>query len=215
MPPAPPATNHGREVGSTQGVAHGAVDHLVDERGITESHLGLGGVDVDIDRAGVHDELQHRRGMLARLDEAAVGLLERVLDGLVADGATVDEHMLPARRGARDGGESDEAPQRHAAGVVERVGGAGEVLALHLRTQQREGALAGRLAGREVDGLPPVDLQRETDLGVRHREIAHDLRRVALFGGGGLQELPSCGGVEEEIPHTDARAHAAGLGAHL
>src|SRR5262249_50639199 len=141
-----------REVRLVEGLAERPQDDAVHERRIAEADLRLGRMDVDVDRAGVHLDEEDRRRVAARLDEAAVRLLDRMLDGPVADRPAVEEDELSLGGGTGDRGGADEPPEGEAAGVVELVGADLEEFFLEFLAEEGEGTLSRGLIAREVEG---------------------------------------------------------------
>ena len=74
---------------STDGVA----DEVVDEAGLAEADLSLGGMDVDVDFLRRHLEEEEDDGIGRWRDDVAIGLRECVQDELVADETLVDEDV--------------------------------------------------------------------------------------------------------------------------
>ena len=65
----------------------------MDEGGLAEADLGLGGMDVDVDLLRGHLEEEQDDGEAGRWDDVAVGLGEGVQDEAVADEAVIDEDV--------------------------------------------------------------------------------------------------------------------------
>jgi hypothetical protein len=165
----------------------------VNEAAVAEADFGLGGVHIHIDRGGVHLDHEHDRGMTTRLDQAAVGLLDRVLDGFVADDAAVQEDVLGLVGGAGEKGETGEAPDGDAAGVVELIGVDLEHLIREFGAEDGEGPLARGLVRREIDDGAAIAGGGEGDRRMGHGEVADDIEAAALFGLGCAEELAAGG----------------------
>ena len=73
--------------------ANGVADEVVDEAGLAEADLGLGGMDVDVDLLRGHLEEEQDDGEGGGWEDVAIGFAERVEDELVADEALVDEDV--------------------------------------------------------------------------------------------------------------------------
>ena len=59
--------------GLGQRVAQAADDQAADQRGVAEAHLGLGRMDVDVDRFGRHVEEQRHDRMAVAGEEIGIG----------------------------------------------------------------------------------------------------------------------------------------------
>ena len=106
--PRPEAAERGRRHGGGGAVAGlgqrmlaGADDQPAHQPGVAEAHLGLGRMDVDVDRLGRHLEKQRHQRMAVAGEEILVGAAHRAVQQPVAHRPAVDEEIL-LRRGARD-----------------------------------------------------------------------------------------------------------------
>ena len=99
--------------------AQRAHDQAAHDAGVAEAHLGLGGMDVDVDQLGRRLEEQRHHGMAVARQEILVGAAHRAGQQLVAHRPAVDEEILvlagrPVER--RQAGEAGE-PEALAVGV--------------------------------------------------------------------------------------------------
>ncbi len=132
--------------GRGERLAQRADDQSAHQAGIAEAHLGLGGMDVDVDRlARSFEEQRHHRMPVAR-EQILIGAAHRADQEFVAHRPTVDEEILIARGRAVEGRQADEAGEREPfARGRDRKRVVGEVAA-HDRRQ----ALAPRIIAGEV-----------------------------------------------------------------
>ena len=136
----------GRGTGLHQRGADGVADEVVNEAGLAEADLGLGGVDVDVDLLRRHLEEEQDDRERGGRDDVAIGLGERVQDEPVADQAAVDEDVDGVAIELLQLGLGDEAGDAEVAGVG------------RLRSPPRA-STAGARAGRR--GRSPSRRRRE------------------------------------------------------
>ncbi len=84
-------------------------NHAVNAGAVAESDFAFGGMDVHIHILRRHGDQQDRRGMAARLGQAAIRLAEGVLDETIADRPAVEEEELILRHWPGQFGQSDQA----------------------------------------------------------------------------------------------------------
>ena len=138
--------------GPGERLAHGLGDGGVDELLVAEAHLGLAGVDVDVDLLGRDLDAHERDRVAPGGHQRAVGLLDGVDERARGDGATVRDEVqvapAPAVKRRRADQAADHAARLLAAGVRRRqaaIGGGGE-------EQLRDGRAVDR--GDGVQGAP-------------------------------------------------------------
>ena len=206
--------------------ADGVADEVVDEAGLAEADLGLGGMDVDVDLLRGHLEEEQDDGKDGGRNDVAVGLGERVQDELVADEALVDEDVDGVAIELLQLGLGDEAGEAEVAGVGWRVVG----FALPGRRLGEAGAGEVELGGggeHELRGVFAEDLEEpvggvgyggrdeqclrggvefEVSGGVGQRVVRDQRGDVGELGLFGLEEFAAGGGVEEEIADGDGGA---------
>ena len=73
--------------------ADGIPDEVMDEAGLAETYLGLGGVYVDVDFLRGHLHKQQHDGKAGGRNDVAVSLRQRVQDKAVSHEAVVDEDV--------------------------------------------------------------------------------------------------------------------------
>ena len=182
-------------------VVHGSVDHGL----IAEADFELCGVDIDIHSTRRHLDHEHSGRVASRFDESPVRFTDRVLDGAVADGASIEEDMLCFGGCSCDGGEADESPHEDASRVVELIDIDLDELGFEFFADDCEGAFAWGLVWWEVKFDFVVTETADPDGGVGHRKVAEPFEAAGLLGGWGAEELSTCGGVEEQVADFDAR----------
>jgi hypothetical protein len=72
----------------------GADDQPAHQRGVAEAHLGLGRMDVDVDRVGRQLEEERHHGVAVARQEILVGAAHRALQQPIAHRPAVDEEIL-------------------------------------------------------------------------------------------------------------------------
>ena len=107
----------GGGTGLNEGGADGVAEEVVDEGGLAEADLGLGGMDVDVDLFGGHLEKEQDDGEAGGRKDVAVGLGEGVEDEAIADEAAVDEDVDRVAVEFLELGFGDEAGDAEEAGV--------------------------------------------------------------------------------------------------
>ena len=177
-----------------------AAHHLVHERLLAEADFRLRGVHVHVERVGRHLDEEVHLGAALLDRRLAVGIDDRVRDRTVLDDPAVDEDVLRSARRSLIGERGDETRQLQAARLLLQVDQI-VALAVHLiqtiaRGERRRNLQHGAARARE----------RESDLGIRERELRDDARDLRGLGAIGLQELPPRRQVVEEIVDLDDRA---------
>ena len=181
--------------------------------GLAKAHLGLGRVDVDVDRLGRELEEQHRDRLAVVEQEIAVGGAQGALEQAVLDRPAVDVEVLEARAVAARGRQAGEGQQAHAVALGahgERI--RRELAAHHLAEARGEPRLAVARRGLEAQRAAAVDRELEGDRRVRQREAQDGLAHGLALGALGLEELEARRRREEQVAHLDAGAGGAGRG---
>ena len=201
-----------------QRMAQRADDHAAHHAGIAKAHLGLGGMDIDVDILGRDVEEQRQHGMAVARQHVLIGGAHRAVEQLVAYRPAVDEQILAGRRGAVEGGQPGPARQNHAlARGVDRHRGGGEVAPQH-RGQPLGPCRLGLAARRgQPEQRPALVGQGEGDRGMRHGQALDD-----ILGGAGSPRADfmnfSRAGVAKNRSRTSTRVPngcAAGTGTPL
>ena len=186
-------------------------DQAAHDAGVAEAHLGLGGMDVDVDQRGRRLEEQRHHGMAIARQEILVGAAHGAGEQLVAHRPAVDEEILVLAGRPIERRQAGEARQPEALAVgVDRERIVGE-LAAHDGRQPLEARGVGLveqrgIGRRQVDQRALLAFQAEGDGGMGHREPAQRVGDVARFGARLLQELQARRRRKEELAHLDARA---------
>ena len=183
-----------------------ADDQAAHQTAIAKAHLGLGGMDVDVDLPRVAGDEQDRDGMAALREIVEIGGAQGAGDQLVAGGAGVDEEILRQRVGLVEGRQADIAGEAHALAQsvdAQRVGD--ELLAQGL-THALALPRFARPAGRPVEGRADVAGEGKARLRTGEREPAHDLGAGLRFASVGLEEFQPRRRRREEIARLDARS---------
>ena len=185
-------------------------DELMHGTRVAETHLGFGGMHVDVHQGGVDVEEEHVSRMPLVVQHVPICLTDGVRGELVPNVAPVDEEILRVARAARLRGQPDRATQ--AQGAARRVHG------------QRRGAKVLPEQGTDtlLKGLrlqvPPhavVVLQRERKFGARKRHSLECLLAMRVLGRLGSQKFAARRCIEVEVAHLDGRPGGLGGGRHL
>ena len=83
-------------------ILESAHDQRAHEAAVTEPHLGLGRVDVDVDLTRIKRDEQRQDRLAVARQIVRVGAAHRAKEELVAHRTAVDEEVLPERVGARE-----------------------------------------------------------------------------------------------------------------
>ena len=121
-----------------QGMLERADDEPAHEARLAEPHLGLGRMDIHVDRLGRQVEEQRQHRVTVAGEEVLIGAPHRAEQQLVAHRPPVDEEILPCRGGAVEGrqpGMAGEAMALALGGDGERI--LREVAATSVRVASR------------------------------------------------------------------------------
>ena len=203
----------------------GAEQEVMHHAPITETHLVLGRVHVDVDHRRVQFEEQHK-GRVATVEQhIPIGLAHRVGHQLVADHATIDTEILQIGLTAGEGRQTDPAPQAQTAALL--IDGDG--LLDEGRTEDARHPPLGFLFGMrwaQAQHRAAVVAQVEGHIETRQGQALDHLFQMAEFGFLGAQELAPGRGIEEQVPYFHGGAlrvgsrlypgvHVPPLGLHL
>jgi hypothetical protein len=182
----------GRREAFAQRVEH----ELVRSLRVTEAHLALGRMHVDVHPCRVDLEEQDEGGMAVVMQHVLVGLTDGVGQQAVAHEAAVDVHVLRVARGSACRGRGDEPV--HACGLAAVV--QCEHALRELLSQHRAHALAGCLRDQAQQRAPVVG-EDQGQVGAGQGDAAEHVVAVPQLGGLAAQELAARGRVEVELAH--------------
>ena len=185
-----------------QRLAQGAEHLRVNQPRVRPAHLDFRGVYVHVHRLRIHGEKHEDHRVTLVLDQAAIGLLDRVMDEPIAHVSPVDEGVLPLRTGPRVGGRGEVGLEPHAALIPLDVQHRGR----QLRAVALGDALDARLTLGQLLRYAVVVAHLEAHGGVGQGQSRHLLVDVSHLGGVGAQELSAGGHVEKQIAHLDGGA---------
>jgi hypothetical protein len=188
-------------------VDDGPPQHLVHQALIEKAHFRFRRVHVDVDAIGRQlDEQVHLRAALLDCRDA-VGLLDGVRDGAVADDALVDEDVLRPARGALLAERRDESAHAQPGRLLDDRH---QIRPVAVDLIEALLVAAGRRRLEQDAAAAPQD---EADVGIAERQLGGQARHLRRLGGVGLQELAPRGQVEEQVADLDERPfRRAGLG---
>ena len=191
-----------------------ADDEAPHEARVAEAHLGLGGMDVDVDLAA---DRTRRRGPATACRSARqkieVGRPQRTGENLVAHGAAVNENELRDRVRPTESREADSTLEPHP--LARRL-----ELEANSRRSRAQGPAAGALPARSRSPRTPASRRtrrcrsrrRSASRRSAEREAPDDVGDRLGFAPVGLQELEPRRRRGEEIARLDPRAERAGAG---
>ncbi len=193
----------------------GAHDKAAHEAGIAKAHLGLGGMNVDVDEAGIAADEQCHGGMAPGRQHVDVGGAHGAQQQLVLHGSAVDVEVertgiaaVPRRQAGKAIERDTLARRRHRQRVRT------EIATEHLGQPLQQAVGAGAAGGMvEAGGVGRG--QRETHLRMRHGEPAQHVGDGAGLGLVALEEGEPRRRRREEIAHLDAGAGRLRPGPHL
>ena len=192
--------------GGAHGIERRLVHGLEDHAFVFKFHLALLRMDVDVDRARRHGEVQHDHGVAAFRHHGFVGVVDGLRDGAVLDEAAVDEERLPAARALEHRRFRDEPGNLYAfVRVFKRQ--CQQRLRDGLAVNGADRVVEVAAAGRGERHLVVVD-EAERDLGMRQRELRDEVRDVRGLRVVRLEELLARGRIEKEVLDLDRRAEA-------
>jgi hypothetical protein len=204
------ARRRGTHAGLGQRLADRADDQAAHQPRITEAHVGLGGMDVDVDQPRIERQEQRRDRVAVARQDVGIGGADRRGDLAVAHGPAVDIGELHQRVGAGEGGDRHLAAEVHAlAQGVERQRVLRELLAQNLRQTAQPAVLVVGLGG-QVEPRAVRAREREADGGKGDRDALDDVGDGGGFRALALHELQPDGRGVEEVAHLDLRAAIGG-----
>ena len=193
---------HHRRVGTLHAAMPGLVqrapeatdDQPARQLRVAEAHLGLRWMDVHVDLVGGHvEEQRHYRVPVAR-QHLGIGATHRAVEQPVLHGAPVDEQILVIGDTAVEGGDARH-PAQHVILTLEidadAVGG-------EVAVGQRRNAFGPRHPLLHAQYAAPVMLDREAEIGPRHRQPLHHVEAGGIFRPGRSQELAPRGHLLEQ-----------------
>lgn len=173
-----------------------------------EAHLQLGRMDVDVDRLRRHLQEDGTGGVLAGLEEIAVG----VHDGLRQEGvphvAAVDVEEQAPRRGAREVRSRDKPPEAH----PRCAGFDRDQVIAQVASEQQDDPVAQGFRPRDLEQRPLPGRDPRPHPPVRQQHADDDVEAVTLLRGVLPQKLPAHGKRAEDPAHGDRRALGAADG---
>ena len=193
-----------------QGIGKRANDQRPHAAGIAKANLRLGGMNVDVDVGRRDVEKQRKKRRAPARDEIAVSGANGADQELVLHRTAVDEQELlraigPVKR--REASETEDAHRgrRTIAGARDFKRVVHE-LAAHDGADPFEPSGRRTVALREDGRFLLARLQREADVGMRHRQPPDDIGDGHGLGALGLQKLETRRRRGKEIAYLDDRS---------
>ena len=193
-----------------QPLLQGPDDEAAHEAAVAEAHLGLGGMDVDVDRLRIAGDEQRRDRVPAGGQKIEIGGAQGARQRLVAHRPAIDEEILGKRVRPREGRQADPPGKPHALAArieLERI--CGEFAAERLAQALGQARFA-RPAGRPVERRADVGQQRKADVRVAERQPADDVGDGLRLGAVGFEELEPRRRRDKEVARLDPRPDRAG-----
>ena len=194
-----------------EGAAHGLIHGVKDLFLFGKLHLCLCGVYIYVDCGVAECEVYDAGGKAPREQRIAVRLLDGGLQKRRTDIPSVAEEILSAAAALtlRRGGHK--ALDRHAVGTAPT----GKQGACKLPAEQGiHGGIVPCVAGGEKL-LRPVSYAAHGDFGPAEGAVQRRSDAGGSLAPVAFEELEPCGGVEENVPHGDARPLRAAAGQHI
>ena len=185
-----------------QGPPQATDDQSAHHRRIAEAHLCLRRMDVDIDRVGRNVEKQRHHGMPVARHHLGIRPANRADQQPILHRPPVDEQILMVRHAAVEGRQpGDPAQPDPLADEIDP-----HPIVDQPAIGQRRDAVGERLAAGHAERAPPVMLDREADIGPRHREPLDHVEARGEFAARRAQELAPRGYALEEALDPHARS---------
>ena len=193
--------------GAVDGAHHESSDPLV----VAESHLGLGGMDVQIHREGGYLQEKRHHGIPVGCKNTLIGALHRAQQKAVPDGTAIDEQELSLGIGpveCRQAGESgDEDPVTLR---IDRNRILPEIASQDSAQAGEPGVPVIACLGAAGETSPCVELERHRDALAGHGETLHHIGHGRIFCAFGLEELQTRRCCKEKIRDLDGRSRIPG-----
>ena len=189
-------------------------EQSADETGIAEPHLGLGGMNIDVDlaRIGIDEQCDDR--MPVARHQIGIGTAQRADQQAILHRSAIDDKELMRGGGAIIGRHAGKAREPEALPLgrdLDRIGT--EIRAKHIG-QPGAQAIAGRALAGEADRAS-VDHEGEVDLRAGRGQAANDFDRGFALGTIRLQEFEAGRQRREQVLRLDPRAGRVGGGLDL
>ena len=181
-------------------------DHAANQRRVAETHLGLGGVDIDVHLQRRDVEEQGDDRMAIARQHVGIGAAQRADQQPVADRAAIDEQILMIAHAAIVGRQRGHAGKLHPVPLQADD----HMIVGKLPVGERGDPLLARLARLHAQHAAAVMLDREGDRRMGHGEATHDVETGSIFRLGRAQEFAPRGHPGEELVDGDARAGRQG-----
>ena len=156
---------------------------------------------VHVDLAHRHFEKQRDDRVTVAREQVCIGAAHRPDEETVLYRAAVDEEKLMIGDPAIEGRQSRYATKADA--LTQRVDA--DAVRGEVTVSERSDA-RGLCIGRDRQRAAAIMVERESDIGPRHREPLHHVDAGRIFAARGAQELPPRGDALEQALDTDARA---------
>ena len=184
-------------------------DHAPDQRGVTKADFRLGRVDVHINFGWRHVEEQRDDRMAIAWQHLGISPSNRAHQQAVAHRASVDEQILMVGDPPVEGRQARNPAQRdRVAPPVDR-----DRIFRQRPVGQARDSPRPLLTARNGQDTPPVMLQRESDIGPRHRQPTDRIETRGIFRAGRAQEFAPGGHAREQVLDHDPGAGRHGGGA--
>ena len=151
---------------------------------IAEADFGLGRVDIDIDLTARDLNEQRCDRVAVAGEQVAVGGAERPDQQAILHRARIDEQILLVGHPAIEGRQADHPGQPEP--VADKIDA--EPIAVELVSEQRRDARR-RVRRLQRQDSPSVMIEREADIGARHRQPLNRIQTGGIFGARGAQKL--------------------------
>ena len=176
-------------------------DQPAHRRRIAKPDFGLGRMNVDIDLVTRHRDEQCRHRMSIARKQVAICPAQRTDQQSILHRPSVDEQILLVRHAAIEG------RQRHDPGQMQPVAQAidPQPVPVEIMAQQRRDPRRA-IARLQRQNPPPVMIEREGDIGPRHRQSPYRIEARGIFRARAAQEFAAGRHLVEQSldPHPGA-----------
>ena len=190
-------------------------DQAAHEIGVAKPHLGLSGMDINVNQGRVEVEIEGGGGVAIPRQKVRIGRAQGPLQQTVPHRTAIDEQILMGRIAARIGRQAAIARQTYTLAFLIKQQGIGLELWPQDRGQPCQAPLVALVLGSQSQGPASVQIEAEGRILMRHGLALDLVGNGHGFGPLGLHELQTSRCGIEKVPHLHPRTVRAGKGGRL